>query len=126
MDSIRIVVVGAGAIGGVTAALMKQGGSDVTLVCKHQEIADIASGRGLHITGVKGEHTVHLNAVADIAELDGTYDVALIATKAYDMPACARARWPRHRPPTPRILSPSWSRSWLRGGMCFTLAFPPR
>ena len=94
MDSIRIVVVGAGAIGGVTAALMKQGGSDVTLVCKHQEIADIASGRGLHITGVKGEHTVHLNAVADIAELDGTYDVALIATKAYDMPACARALMP--------------------------------
>ena len=46
MDSIRIVVIGAGAIGGVTAALMKQGGSDVTLVCKHQEIADIASGRG--------------------------------------------------------------------------------
>ena len=94
MDSIRIVVVGAGAIGGVTAALMKQGGSDVTLVCKHQEIADIASGRGLHITGVRGEHTVHLNAVADIAELDGTYDVALIATKAYDMPACARALLP--------------------------------
>ena len=94
MDSIRIVVIGAGAIGGVTAALMKQGGSDVTLVCKHQEIADIASGRGLHITGVKGEHMVHLDAVADIAELDGTYDVALIATKAYDMPACARALLP--------------------------------
>ena len=36
MDSIRIVVIGAGAIGGVTAALMKRGGSDVTLVCKHQ------------------------------------------------------------------------------------------
>ena len=93
-DSIRIVVIGAGAIGGVTAALMKQGGSDVTLVCKHQEIADIASGRGLHITGVRGEHMVHLDAVADIAELDGTYDVALIATKAYDMPACARALLP--------------------------------
>ena len=73
---------------------MKQGGSDVTLVCKHQEIADIASGRGLHITGVRGEHMVHLDAVADIAELDGTYDVALIATKAYDMPACARALLP--------------------------------
>lgn len=94
MDSIRIVVIGAGAIGGVTAALMKQGGSDVTLVCKHQEIADIASGRGLYITGVRGEHMVHLDAVADIAELDGTYDVALIATKAYDMPACARALLP--------------------------------
>ena len=84
---------------------MKQGGSDVTLVCKHQEIADIASGRGLHITGVRGEHMVHLDAVADIAELDGTYDVALIATKAYDMPACARALLP--------YLKDNWTSRWM-------------
>ncbi len=94
MEQLRIVVVGAGAIGGITAALMKEGGSDVTLVCKHQEIADIASGRGLHIVGVCGEHTVHMHAVADIAELNGEYDVAMIATKAYDMPASARALKP--------------------------------
>lgn len=94
MEQLRIVVVGAGAIGGITAALMKEGGNDVTLVCKHQEIADIASGRGLHVVGVRGEHTVHMHAVADIAELNGEYDVAMIATKAYDMPASARALKP--------------------------------
>lgn len=94
MEQPRIVVVGAGAIGGITAAMMKLGGSDVTLVCKHQNIADIAAGRGLHMTGVRGEHTVSLKAVADIAELNGVFDIALIATKAYDMPACAKALLP--------------------------------
>lgn len=94
MEKLRIVVVGAGAIGGITAALMKEGGNDVTIVCKHQEIADIAGGRGLHVIGARGEHTVHLDAVADIAELNGEFDLALIATKAYDMPSCARALLP--------------------------------
>ena len=98
MDQLRIAVIGAGAIGGVTAALMKRAGHDVTLVCKHQEIADIASGRGLRLRGVCGEHTVSMEAMADIAELDGLFDVAMIATKAYDMPASARALLPLLKP----------------------------
>lgn len=90
LEQMRIVIIGAGAIGGISAALMKEKGYDVTLVCKHQEIADIAGGRGLHITGVCGEHTVSLKAVTDLAELQGEFDIAIIATKAYDMPACAK------------------------------------
>lgn len=94
MNNPRIVVVGAGAIGGITAAMIKRAGYDVTLVCKHKEIADMVEGRGLHISGVCGTHDVSMSAVADCAELDGTFDYALIATKAYDMPACARALLP--------------------------------
>lgn len=92
--SVRIVVVGAGAIGGITAAYLKQGGQDVTLVCKHQDIATLASGRGLHITGVKGEATVSVPSVAAVEELHGLFGLALIATKAYDMPATAKALLP--------------------------------
>lgn len=88
--TIRIVVIGAGAIGGITAALLKKGGYDVTLVCKHQDIATLANGRGLHITGVKGDMTVAVRSVAAVEELSGVFDLALIATKAYDMPASAR------------------------------------
>ncbi|MEG2702400.1 MAG: 2-dehydropantoate 2-reductase, partial [Clostridia bacterium] len=90
MEQPRIVVIGAGAIGGITAALLKLAGQNVTLVCKHQNIADIAGGRGLHVTGACGEHTVNLSAVSDIAELKGQFDLVLIATKAYDMPAIAK------------------------------------
>lgn len=86
----RVVVIGAGAIGGITAALMRKGGVDVTLVCKHQDIATLSEGRGLHVTGKKGDFTVPVHAVAAIEELKGQFEVALIATKAYDMPAAAR------------------------------------
>ena len=94
MENGRIVVVGAGAIGGITAALMADRGLDVTLVCKHKDIASQAMGKGLHITGVKGDRYIKVNAVAAIGELMGLYDVCMIATKAYDMPGCAREMLP--------------------------------
>ena len=94
----RIVVIGAGAIGGITAALMKKAGEDVTLVCKHMDTADLANGRGLHVTGFAGDVTVPVHSVADIAELHGEFDLCLIATKAYDMPGCARDMLPLLRP----------------------------
>lgn len=90
----RMVVVGAGAIGGITAALLRQNGHDVTLVCKHAQIANIASGSGLRLTGINGERSVTVPAVADIQELQGEFDIAMIATKAYDMPACAKQLLP--------------------------------
>lgn len=93
-DSPRIVMIGAGAIGGITAAFLKQGGCDVQLVCKHREVADLCAGRGVHVTGAKGEHTVSVPSVAAIEELTGTFDLCLIATKAYDMPDCAKAMLP--------------------------------
>ena len=98
MEKPRIVVIGAGAIGGVTAAFMRQAGHDVTLVCKHREVADLSSGKGLHITGVKGAHDITVPAVTSVEELTGAFDLCLIATKAYDMPDCARQMLPLLKP----------------------------
>ncbi|MDD3334672.1 MAG: ketopantoate reductase family protein [Eubacteriales bacterium] len=98
MNELRIVVVGAGAIGGITAAFLQEGGADVTLVCKHQEIVELAVGKGLHVTGVKGEHQVSVKAVKTIDQLDGSFDAALIATKAYDMPQSAKELLPFLKP----------------------------
>jgi ketopantoate reductase len=33
----KIVVIGAGAIGGITAAFIKQSGRELEIVCKHQD-----------------------------------------------------------------------------------------
>lgn len=110
MEKPRIVVIGAGAIGGVTAALMRQAGHDVQLVCKHREIADLSSGKGLHITGVKGERDVTVPAVASVEELTGTFDFCLIATKAYDMSECARQMLP--------LLTPESLVLSLQNGVC--------
>ena len=92
--SVRAVVIGGGAIGGITAAFLSRAGHDVTLVCKHCEIADMANGQGLHIKGVRGDHHIPVPAVTDISGLEGRFDLCLIATKAYDMPDCAAAILP--------------------------------
>ena len=91
---LRIALIGAGAIGGITAAFMAQSGEDVTMVCKHPEVAKKAAAQGLHITGVRGEHHIPVPSVTDIDDLEGTFDVCLIVTKAYDMPDCARRMLP--------------------------------
>lgn len=81
MEKSRIAVIGAGAIGGITAALMAEKGYDVWLVCKHMEIADLANGRGLHVRGYCGEHTVPVHSVAAVEELKDSFDLCMIATK---------------------------------------------
>jgi len=86
----RIVVVGAGAIGRVTAGLLARAGYDLHIVCKHPELAERIADRGLHVYGVRGEFYAPLPARAEIQELEGKYDLALIATKAPDMSDAAR------------------------------------
>jgi 2-dehydropantoate 2-reductase len=98
MNKLRIAVVGAGAIGGITAAYMAKAGFDVHLVCKHTEIAHIAGTKGLHITGVKGETYIPVPSVVHVNDLSGLFDLCLIATKAYDMPGCAREMMPYLKP----------------------------
>lgn len=93
-----IVVVGAGAIGGVTAALLKTAGWNVQLVCKHREIADLAMSKGISLTGIKGNRTVRLDAVPAIADLSGSMDLVLLATKATDCVAAARNLLPFLKP----------------------------
>ena len=94
----RIAVIGAGAIGGITAALMAKNGLDVQLACKHEEIADLAAGEGLRISGHCGEHRVKLRACARVEDLEGPFDLCLIATKAYDMPDAAERVLPMLKP----------------------------
>jgi len=90
MSKKSIAVIGAGAIGGITAAFLSRAGHDVQIVCKYEDKAETARTKGLHITGVRGEHYVPMNAVADIAQLEGKKDYIFVVTKAYDMPDAAK------------------------------------
>ena len=87
----EIAVVGAGAIGGVTAAFIKKAGWNPLLVCKHRETTDASISPGLRITGIKGDHTVALQAVKDIADLPDRQDLVFLATKANDCLDAAQA-----------------------------------
>lgn len=93
-----VAVIGAGAIGGITAAHLHRAGYDVELVCKHPQRAEEIIHKGVHITGVRGDMWVPLKAVAEIEQLSGPKDVLLIVTKAYDMPDAARRALPFMKP----------------------------
>ena len=80
-----IAIVGAGAIGGVTAAFMTEAGWAPQVVCKHVDTTNIALNKGLHVFGLKGERHVHVNAVQDISDLKGKIDFLFLAVKATEV-----------------------------------------
>ncbi|MDA8124654.1 MAG: 2-dehydropantoate 2-reductase [Deltaproteobacteria bacterium] len=90
----RICVVGAGAIGGITAALIRRGGYDVELVCKHPELAQAVRTRGVHVTGARGDFWMPMPAVATSEELTEKPDVVFLATKATAMLEAAQRLLP--------------------------------
>ena len=69
--NVSIAVIGAGAIGGTTAAFIAKAGYSVYLVCKYDEIKKNAMN-GLKVVGVKGDHVIRINAVQNIEELPTT------------------------------------------------------
>jgi 2-dehydropantoate 2-reductase len=108
--SVNIAVVGAGAIGAATASFLAKAGWNTEIVCKHQEIADLAHSPGLHVFGVKGEHYVPMRAVKDIKDLSGPKEVVLLATKATDCLEAAKELLP--------VLSPNSIVVSLQNGIC--------
>jgi 2-dehydropantoate 2-reductase len=78
-------VVGAGAIGGITAGFMAKSGHDVILITKYPDLAEKIREEGLLITGVKGTHRVKMKAYPRISDLKDQVDIVFLATKATDM-----------------------------------------
>jgi len=103
-------MIGAGAIGSVTAAFIQQYGCDVEIVCNHQETAEKISNQGVRITGVKGEHKIKMKAVAKITDLSESKDLAFIATKATECVTAARDLMP--------FLNPDSAVVSLQNGIC--------
>ena len=106
----KILVIGAGAIGGITAAFLTRGGFPVQLVTKYTEPAEQISMRGLQISGARGEFIQKIPAVATLREVDGQFNWIFIATKATDMLQVAKEIYP--------FLSPSGRVVSLQNGIC--------
>ena len=86
----KIAVVGAGAIGSVTAALMTKAGWKPILVCKYEDTLAQATAPGISVTRLGETHTVPVQAVLTIADLPRDLDIVFHATKANDCVAVAR------------------------------------
>ncbi|HNR41394.1 MAG TPA: ketopantoate reductase family protein [Bacteroidales bacterium] len=91
---LSFLVLGAGAVGGITAALMKVKGYNVEVICKYDDYASLISGQGINVKGVRGNFTVQLPAYSSAVKLKEKKDVILHATKATDMTQAAMEAMP--------------------------------
>lgn len=93
-SDLSFLVIGAGAVGGITAGLLKSKGHDVEILCKSEKHASLISGTGLIIKGVRGDFSVKIPAYNSISGIKGQKDIILHATKATDMVSAARTAMP--------------------------------
>nr|MBA4115822.1 2-dehydropantoate 2-reductase [Rubrobacter sp.] len=82
MIEASILVVGAGAIGGVTAAKMKGGVRRVSVLDADEEHVSRMRDPGLLLDELGEERHVRLDAHADPSDLEGPFDFALVTLKA--------------------------------------------
>src|SRR5690349_24134892 len=86
----RIVVVGAGAIGGYTGALMARGGEDVTLIDAWPDHVEYIRAHGMQLSGVTPEEKQSIQVpalhISDVQRLtrEKPVDIAVICVKSYD------------------------------------------
>jgi len=82
MIDASVLVVGAGAIGGVTAAKMEGGVRRVSVLDANEEHAERMRDPGLLLDELGEERLVRLDAYSDPADLEGPFDLALVTLKA--------------------------------------------
>lgn len=81
----KILVMGAGAMGTVAGGFMAKAGHEVTLLGRAAHM-DALAQHGLHITGIWGNHQVNnLIARTDLQGIPkGAFDLILVTVKSYD------------------------------------------
>ena len=96
-DSRRVLIWGAGAIGGTIGAYLVRGGCDVTFVDVDASHARAINERGLSITGPFGDFNVGAPACTP-EQLEGHWNTVLLCTKAQHTAQAAQALAPHLRP----------------------------
>ena len=86
----KIIVVGAGAMGGLFGGLIAEGGLDVTLIDAWPEHIAAIKQNGLRIVGVGGDRAIKVKATTDASEVR-TADVVLFQCKAFANEAAAKS-----------------------------------
>ena len=79
----KILILGAGAVGGYWGARLHQAGIDVTFLLREKR-AELVRRGGLVVKSPKGDAVVPVKVVTNGGE-GGPYDVIILACKAYDL-----------------------------------------
>lgn len=80
----RILVVGAGAIGGYFGGRMLEAGRDVTFLVRPRRAAELAAA-GLVIKSPNGDVTLKSPPTVQAGQFTDTFDVVLLSCKAFDL-----------------------------------------
>src|SRR5262245_31649895 len=84
--SMRIGIIGVGAIGGVVGGMLTKAGHDVTLVDQWPDHVEAMKKMGLRLSGTCGEHLVPVRAlnIHELQSIAELFDTIFIAVKSYD------------------------------------------
>ena len=124
----RILVVGAGAIGGYFGGRMLQAGRDVTFLVRPRRAAELA-GAGLVIRSPNGDVTLKNPPTVQADRLSEKFDVVLLSCKAFDLDDAIKSFAPAVGPQTSIIpllngmlhldvLDAKFGRERVLGGLC--------
>jgi 2-dehydropantoate 2-reductase len=95
---VRLVVAGAGAVGGYLGARLALAGHDVALLARGPHLAAMQA-RGVRVSSPEGDFEAH-PAVADDPESIGAADVVVLGVKAHSLPELAPRLGPLLHPDT--------------------------
>ena len=95
----RILVVGAGAIGGYFGGRLLEAGRDVTFLVRQRRAAELAAA-GLVIKSAHGDFTHQAPPTVLAAELNRPFDLILLSCKAYSLDDAVRSFAPAVGPST--------------------------
>lgn len=90
----RIVIVGAGAVGGYVGGHLARLGQDVCLIDPWPDHVDAINASGLRLEGTQGEHVAKVRALhlTDMQALNrAPADIAILCTKSFDTDWATRA-----------------------------------
>jgi 2-dehydropantoate 2-reductase len=124
----RVLVVGAGAIGGYFGGRMLQAGRDVTFLVRPKRASELASA-GLVIRSPNGDVTLKNPPAVQADTIKDTFDVVVLSCKAYDLDDAIESFAPAVGPQTSIIpmlngmahldtLDRKFGRERVLGGLC--------
>ena len=124
----RVLVVGAGAIGGYFGGRMLEAGRDVTFLVRPRRAAELA-GAGLVIKSPNGDATLKNPPTVQAGKLTEEFDVVLLSCKAFDLDDAVTSFAPAVGPQTSIIpllngmrhldvLDNRFGRERVLGGLC--------
>src|ERR1700716_552080 len=124
----RILVVGAGAIGGYFGGRMLQAGADVTFLVRPQRAAQLAAARPV-IKSPLGDVTLKNPPDVQADKLAEQFDVVLLSCKAFDLEEAIKSFAPAVRRNTAilpllngmrhlELLDTRFGRERVLGGLC--------